>query len=210
MHRVVLFFFIASVKGKDWFFSMLAMIENISLALTPELEKLSQSEYNKTDELDTLAKHWSGMWDSVSKQLSFRRAGKQPVRELLAIAEHQSRIGIQVVDFNVLSRCVDNSSIAQMLSCQRNMGDPSAAYTLQSVSTTHLLGRVISRQKINLDKTQEINRIKAQKGIMSLLCFFYFIRVKIKEVNYVLCLCSSLSNGCRAYLHGSRVTGYGR
>lgn len=194
---------------------MLAMLENISLALTPELEKLNQTEYNETDELDTLAKQWSGMWDSVTKQLSFRKAGNQPVRELLAIAEYQSRVGIQAVDFDALSRGCDNSSIAQMLSCQRSMGDPSAEYAMdsqQGAITIELLFQIASHQTTNLqhlDKKQEINRIKAQEDFMSLLCFFYLIQVKIKEVNYVFCLCSCLPNWCSAYLYGSRVTSYG-
>ncbi|MGR5065460.1 hypothetical protein [Photobacterium sp. DNB22_13_2] len=215
MFRVVLFFCIASVKGKGCFFSMLAMLENISLALTPEIEKLNHTEYDQTDELDTLAKQWSGVWDSVTKQLSFRKAGKQPVRELLAIAEHQSRVGIQVVDFEALSRGCDNSSIAQMLSCQRSMGDPSSAYALEaqlSASTIYLPYQIASNQTINLqllDKKQETNRIKAQEDFMSLLCFFYLIQVKIKEVNYVFCLCSSLPNWRSTYLYGSRVTSYG-
>lgn len=218
MLRLVLFFSIVVVKGKEALFSMLAMLEKISLALTPELEKLNRSEENKTDELDTLAKQWSGMWDTVTDRLSFRKSGKKPVRELLALAERQSRLNIQVADFNLLSHSCVNSSIAQMLSCQRNMGDPAAAYlqlftltTCLSLSSTSHQNSQENKLALHLENVlvtkQEIYRIKAQKALMPLLCFFYFIQVKINEVNYVFCLCSGLSNRCRTYLYGGRITG---
>ncbi|WP_156136181.1 hypothetical protein [Photobacterium gaetbulicola] len=212
MLRLMFFLSIAAVKGKDWLFSMLTMLENISLALTPELEKLNRSEY-KTDELDTLATQWSGMWDSVTDNLSFRKPGKQPVRELLAIAECQSRLNIQVVDFEVLSHGGANSSIAQMLACQRNMGDPAAAYFQQVAIFTSLPLLVTPHHKtletkpaLNLEKNRKIIQLKAQEDHNSLLCFFYLIQVKTNEVNYVFCLCSGLSYWRRTYLYGCGIT----
>lgn len=161
-------------QGKACLLPMLLLLENLSISLFPETDKLEALDDNEYDELDDIAMQWFSLWDSLTKQRKTRNQYYGQDADFMAIDAAKTVVLLHAVDVKLLSHVYEDSAVKRIQACHRNVGDPAPANQVRSVGA-------VSSSFITFNQNNITHIKKHRKTMLSLLCFFHFNPVKNKR-----------------------------